>query len=218
MRTLNAERLETYLAHWMRNPSRPKNHEERDYLGMSGIAGCPYQQYLRLVDPPKPNDRMRWYAWTGYTHEAAIIELIEGAGIEGAKQGEQDIIADFDDRFRGHIDYCVGRTVIDVKSVYYKKLVNVAYDGPPFENVAQMQMYMAHGNFANGILIYVARDVPHWEWEAMRYDKARFGAFHVVDVPRDQVLIDKLNTKAKMILDGVDQRVPPRCDCGRCWG
>lgn len=215
--------------------------DRRGYLGMSGIGGCPRQQYFSVVNPEEADDRLQWYGWTGYTHEAAIKNLLgqqadavltmifggasmfpeamiklkpKGFNLEASIEGDdstwpRELMADFDSRYRGHVDIVLlDGTLVDVKSVGPEKFVKLKRDGRgQYTHVCQMQAYMEHGPFHRGILLYVARNLPHFSWQL---------PFWCVDVPRDEMLMKRLDEKAKSILAAIDADEPPTCQCRWC--
>jgi len=122
----------------------------------------------------------------------------------------KELVADFDERYRGHTDYELpDGTLVEIKSTRWDKFVEIVHVKPRgnFRHIAQVQAYMRHGNYSHAILIYVARDMPHRDWEF---------PFWCVDVPRDERLMDELDEKAKMILAAIDKGQPPDCTCRYC--
>jgi len=200
---MNTFELKDRLVAALREQSGLEKH--RPYLGMSGIGQCPRKLYLEFVNGrPEPTDQSHWYCWTGYLHEQAIVNLL---GEVPARQME--VVADFDERFRGHVDYPLGELVVDIKSVSWDKYGRVRANGTALaEHIKQMQMYMRHGGFARAALVYIARDVPHKEWAGL--------PLWVYEVEYLPDLADELDAKARAILAAVDAGRPPRCECGWC--
>ena len=196
--------LKANLCYALREQSGLEQH--RPYLGMSGIAQCPRKLYYEFLGGRKPpTDQQHWYCWTGYMHEAAVVRLI--AGDAEARQAE--IVAAFDDRFRGHVDHVFNDQVIEVKSVYWGKFCDIRASGhPQREHDYQVQMYLRHGGFEKAQVVYVARDVPHREFDGP--------PFWVFEVEPDEPLANRLDQKARDILAAIDQRVPPACECSWC--
>lgn len=179
--------------------------QHRPYLGMSGISQCPRKLYLEFVSGRRPpTDQQHWYCWTGYLHEAAILHLL------GVKPGAQvEVVAAFDARFRGHVDWSVGSDVIEIKSVTWNKFNTIKINNrPQSEHNQQVQMYLRHGNWRGAQIIYIARDVPHREFDG--------APFWVFEVRPDDTLADRLDQKARNILAAIDAQQPPRCECGYC--
>jgi len=177
----------------------------RDYLGMSGVGECPRAWYWRTVEPV-PCRWEIWCAWTGYMHEARILELFEAGPMR------REVVAEFDKRYRGHTDHEISDgTLIEIKSVSWAKYLRLFQARGDKRNRAQCQAYMRHGKFPHAILIYVARDIP---WEAFSGDVPL--PFFTVDVWRDEAWMDELDNKARRLLACIDSQTPPPCTCGRC--
>jgi hypothetical protein len=190
-------------------------HQEwRGYVGMSGIGGCPRDLYWRAIDPILASDQLHWYGWSGYLHEAALKNLL-GAHREailtflsGSLPVGRELIADFDPRYRGHTDHeAPDGTLIEYKSTGWNKFLKIQQRGAGLRHIAQVQAYMRHGNYPNAIIVYVARDVPHREWQI---------PFWCLDVERDERMMDELDEKARMVLAAVDVGIPPECTCNYC--
>lgn len=197
--------LKNQLCDALREKSGLEHH--RPYLGMSGIGQCPRKLYFEFVNGRRPpTDQQHWYCWTGYVHEAAIVDLLAGE----KKLAEQiEVIAAFDSRFRGHVDYVIDGQLIEIKSTAWNKFTGIKLDNrPQREHLEQVQMYMRHGGWTHTQIIYVARDVPHREFDGP--------PFWIFDVYPDKQLADKLDQKARDILAAIDRHQPPRCECGYC--
>lgn len=204
---MNSKSLKSVLIDSLKQNSGLEAH--RPYLGMSAIGQCPRKLYFEFLQGRPPvTDRDHWYCWTGYLHESALIHLLDSTGLNSLKQEKKEIIAGFDDRFRGHIDYVLDSDLVEIKSVNYDKFQRMIENGASRPNIEQIQMYLRHGNFSKCHLVYIARDVPHNEWQALP-----IWTFEVLPVPG---LADKLDQKAQRILAAIDQRQPPECECGWC--
>ena len=187
------------------------NAEVRNYLGMSGIGGCPREQYMRMVNPQPPDERLIWYGFVGYAFEDIVCRWL------GGEQDRRTLVANFDSRYRGHTDYSIGNTLVEIKSVSWTKYCRIWSKREPVQyNVDQCQAYMEHGGFEHCVLIYAPRDIPHREWD----NRARFHPplpFWCVDVFSDENRQRYLDSKAMLILCAVDGHdVPPSCTCGWC--
>src|SRR5262245_2638291 len=139
---MEAKELEVKLMQSLRAMSGLEKH--RPYLGMSGISKCSrrlYQEFTQGRLPPR--DRDYYYCWSGYLFERAILDLL------GAKRQEVEVIASWDSRFQGHIDYVLSEqagVLLEIKSITFEKFLRLQESGRPDEaNVAQVQMYMRHG-------------------------------------------------------------------------
>lgn len=180
----------------------------RPYLGMSGISQCPRKLYFDFVDGREAaNDQQHWYCWTGYLHEGAVVALLADLG---AERKQTEVIAAFDSRFRGHIDYLFSaQEIIEIKSVTWDKFCKVqAEDRAEYGHEAQVQMYLRHGGWQRAKIIYIARDVPHREFRGM--------PLWVIDTEPKPGLADKLDAKAKAVLAAIDSKTAPACECGWC--
>jgi len=180
--------------------------QRREYLGMSAIGRCPralYQQYVN--GRSQMTIRHHYFCWVGYLFEDALAglfgERLQARGVE--------VVADFDDRFRGHVDFVtVESDPVEVKSVSWHKFKAVRSGGPTPPHWSQMQMYLHHGGWARGFIVYVARDAL---WKELGTLPLR-----VFEVRPSQPLVEQLNDKARRVLAAVDAGRPPVCECGYC--
>lgn len=174
---------------------------DRKYLGMSQIGRCPvviYRNWFTGVDGSNFFHRM---AYTGYMHELDVLTRLREIGV--ARLDRREMVADFDDRFRGHID---GVTewgdLLEIKSVSAHKYEMVCYHNRALhEHNDQVQMYMLYGGFRYAWFIYVNRE--SFEHKVIR-------------VPFFRDVAAKLVEKAKRVLAAIDSGVEPECECGRC--
>jgi len=189
----------------------------RNYVGMSGIGGCLFDLYMRAEHNIRPDDRLKWYGLTGQLHEAAVKRLL---GLDadamrtflGYPTTDHEIIADFDDRYRGHYDAVLPYgTLIEIKSTNAHKFKRIRASTPDPKHVAQCQAYMRHGNFDHAILVYICRDLHH-------RDLFRPAPpFWTIDVPRDEGLMEHLDEQAQLVLAALDGDADlPTCTCGYC--
>jgi len=186
--------------------------QRRDYLGMSQIGRCPRELYRLMLEGKGTGteERDHWFCWLGYLYESAIVELLGG---EPMWQGIE-VVAEFDERFRGHVDYQLDRggvlwDLVEIKSTSYARLQSIirAQSPVPF-HVAQVQAYMRHGYWERAFIVYVARDVPGRDWRGMP-----IWVFELGIDPRIGAALDR---KAREVLRAVDEGVAPECTCGRC--
>ncbi len=180
---------------------------QRPYLGMSGIGQCPRKLYFDMIEGRRaPSDQQHWYCWTGYLHEGGVIGLL---GLDAVELRQMEIVAAFDARFRGHVDCPMKDQVVEIKSVNWDKFNRVRETGQAEPNHRdQVQMYLRHGGWESGLVVYVARDVPYREFDGP--------PLWVVEIEPDPVLADRLDEKAQRILAAVDARESPVCECGWC--
>lgn len=212
---MNAMTLKADLCRALREKSGLEAH--RPYLGMSGIGGCPRKLYFDFVEQREvAGDQQHWYCWTGYLHEGAVVELL-GSVVSNPNQEEEgvkpwrrqvEVVAGFDQRFRGHVDYIIGEFVVEVKSVGWEKFCRIKEDGQAqYEHRAQMAMYLRHGGWQRGYIVYIARDVPHREFEP---------PFWVFELEWDEGLMERMDRKARDVLAAIDRKEPPACTCSYC--
>lgn len=177
--------------------------EDRRYLGMSRIADCPRALYnAMLYGAPPPAPATRRYCHEGLLHEADILERLQAAVGEDLHDIQRELIAPFDDRFRGHIDGAIADTLIEIKSVSdLDKLRQVQDYGALDRHTWQVQAYMAYSDYRRAYVIYKARAT---------------GSLWIVSLYPDPQLAPRIESKARMILDAVDSETPPNCTCGRC--
>lgn len=213
---MNSTNLMNQMIDRFRDELTP-HRDHRGYVGMSGIGGCLYDLYMRAKHNIPSDDRLRWYGWMGQVHEAAVKRLL---GLEADAMGtflgrpnpEHELIADFDDRYRGHYDAKMpDGTLVEIKSVNWRKFQQVCQRGAFDKHVAQVQAYMAHGGFDHCVIVYVCRDVPH---------RALFSPtppLWTVDVELDAGFACALDEGAIGVLLALDGDIdPPLCTCGYC--
>lgn len=204
---MNAPELKKILCDRLRQQAGLDEH--RPYLGMSSIAECSQKQYDRFVSGRSELiDQMYWYCWTGYMHEARIISLLPAHSMD-IESAQTEVVAGFDARFRGHVDYLLGDDLVEIKSVSWEKFNKIINKGwPAFNHMAQVQMYMRHGGWRKAFIVYVCRDVPHKEFNGL--------PLWVFEVKPNENLAGQLDRKAKVILASIDAGQRPECDCGWC--
>jgi hypothetical protein len=183
------------------------DHEERDYLGMSGVGQCPLKLYNDLVHGrSEPSDWANLLFHEGYVHEEDIIARLGQAGHHVAGR-QRELVAAFDSRVRGHIDGEITldgeRVLLEIKSVNPEGFRDVI-DGGAFDNHrAQVQAYMRFGGWKRCLVIYKNREN---------------GQLWIVSEGYDAAEGSRIERKLKMILEAVDNRQLPECTCGQCWG
>jgi len=183
---------------------------QRQYLGMSQIGRCPQLQYQWFMDSKGPvSDRMYLNAISGYMYEAKVRELLITAGVVVRNQysqgpvGECELVAPFDERFRGHTD---GETrdgdLLEIKS-FDREGFDDLIDGQRLPDVYfdQVQAYLRYGRYDRALVIAVQRGALD---------------FWTLSVRRSDLVGARVEEKAKRILAAIDRREPPPCECGRC--
>lgn len=185
--------------------------EQRTYLGMSSIGYCPRKIYFDLTRGRSFDDRDARMCYVGYLFERDLRERLITVGVlnhygplnDPKNPVGKELIAPFDNRFRGHTDGELdGETLLEIKSVSLRRFEEVDYNGVCInEHYAQVQCYMRYGHYAHTVLIYVCRD----SFQHMLFDiPYRFADGEVYE------------GKAKRILAALDRREAPRCTCQRC--
>jgi hypothetical protein len=198
---MDAKLLKEMLAVWSEQHC---GHEDRSaYLGMSGIARCPRVLYYGMTIPGRPplgDTALRLLA--GNEWERLIIARLTAMQVLDTDRS-LEVVARFDSRFRGHLDAVIkDGTLLEIKSTVQEDLERIVTQrSPKSHHLKQVSMYLEHGNFARGIILYVARDTGH---------------LFALNVPRIENLIQQLNDKARRVLAAVDACVPPACECGQC--
>jgi hypothetical protein len=130
-----------------------------------------------------------------------VIERIREIGVE-VTNAQRELMAPFDERFRGHIDGEIEGDLLEIKSVDDLRFGHVMNLGRPFEeHVDQVQMYMRYGGYERALLVYKCRNT---------------GDVLVKELARDERLGLALEEKAHLILAAVDAGEPPACTCGYC--
>jgi hypothetical protein len=175
--------------------------EDRRYLGMSMIGKCPRFLYDMMVNGrSSPNLQTKRYCHEGYVHEADILERMCLAGLDVRDHGKE-LVAPFDERFRGHIDGRLDDWLIEIKSVDDNRFSQVIQRGAFFEHMDQCQMYMRYGGFQQSLIIYKCRNT---------------GELYFYTLRRSEEHGQRLEQKAKDVLAAVDGQKPPVCGCGHC--
>jgi hypothetical protein len=176
--------------------------QNRQYLGMSQIGKCPrllYEQWFAGADGSDFSHRM---AYTGYLHEWDVLNRLREMGL--AKLDRREVVADFDDRLRGHTD---GLTewgdLLEIKSVSSHKFELVTYHARALhEHIGQVQLYMLYGGWRFTWFVYVNRETFEHK---------------VIRVPFSRTIADQQVEKARFVLAKIDEHTnPPECVCGRC--
>jgi hypothetical protein len=175
---------------------------QRNYLGMSGIGKCPRQLYDNFIQPSKPTDEMYRNCYLGYLWEDEAKDILEGAGIYKT-DSERELVAPFDKRFKGHTD---GETpegnLLEIKSVTAYSMERLKREARvKREHFYQVQTYMRYGDYAQALVAYVSRDPME---------------FHFISVPRVAATGEQMERKAKVVLQAIDLKERPACECGRC--
>lgn len=194
---MNTQQIENIINQYIHEHSN--FDEKRDYLGISQVAGCPRRAYNNYMNGMEVNEQTFRMSFAGYDQEHSIRAML-GSWV-GAENME--VIAPFDNRLRGHID---GRlddgSLLEIKSVTVKKFEKVRETRRALnEHFNQCQLYMRYGNFPGAFIIYRCRET---------YEHL------IIHVNYSKPTADKLEEKAKQILQAIDAKQPPACECGYC--
>lgn len=174
--------------------------EDRDYLGMSRIWECPRRLYRALVrGRRRPGPQGLRYCHEGMLHEKDVVERLVSAGVE-VVNCQRELVAEWDVRFKGHIDGEIEGELLEIKSVSERRFEEVR-NRPDGRHLDQCQMYMLFGGYEKGMIVYKCREN---------------GLMWVVPVTRKEDVGERLVRKARMVLEAVDVGEAPECSCGRC--
>ena len=208
---MNARQLQHDLTDFF--AGRSGHDPERDYLGMSQIAK-PEEELLAMLKGKRwqPSRETHLKLRLGHLHEAEIKAALEHISWHELKEEwsyfgkELEVVADFDPRFRGHIDGMFitaekEHVLCEIKSIggSYAKgwpLDDIALnDDPPSvalprKDFAQVQAYMRHGGYERCLMIYVCRSR---------------GLIWTCEVRPDAAMQDRLDAKAKRVLARFDE-------------
>lgn len=176
--------------------------DPRDYLGMSKIGDCARQLYLDLTNGRmQPQGLALARCHEGMLHQRDVIERLERSGIPVLER-DRELVAPFDERFKGHIDGEVDGDLLEIKSLEtLDDLAEVRAHGPRERDQAQVQAYMRYGDYHRALIVYKVRSN---------------GALWVVYVNRRDALGKRLERKARDVLEALDRGLPPACTCGYC--
>lgn len=169
----------------------------RTYLGMSQIHRSEDQLLAILQGNPwKPRRDHEIRFRLGFVFEDEVMRRLWEKGMLPAEVWENDfnneVVATFDERFRGHIDgYLCDGSLLEIKSTVQDDLVRIINGkGIPPRHFEQVQMYLHHGGFERASVIYIARDSGQTYVKVLRPVKPA---------------IRNLNAKAQRVLKRFDQ-------------
>lgn len=196
---MNATQIQRWLKEQIEIHSGLDQH--RDYFGISKIGDCPHHAVIEYLKGMQISEEAHRMCFAGYEHERSILELLAWAGC--AKLLTVEVIAPFDQRFRGHIDsLTISDDLLEIKSVSTQKFQQVIEASKPLKKHAmQVQLYMRYGHWRQAFVVYRNREtyehyvcrVPYFEESARRYEE-----------------------KAIRILACIDRGEIPPCECGWC--
>jgi hypothetical protein len=178
---------------------------DRKYLGMSGISKCALRLYRECVLGRRAeiNDQTARRCYRGYLFEEDAHKRLAAARIY-RPGSEKEILADWDNRFRGHTD---GDTpdgdLLEIKSINSEDFARVIHTHRPVPaHFDQVQMYLRYGGYKHALIVYINTE-----------SFSEFFAEVNPDRSRQEILI----SKARSILAALDGGPEPLCSCGRCF-
>jgi hypothetical protein len=196
---IKPKELEDRIMGYLRKKSGLNQH--RHYLGMSQISKCPQVVVGELANGVDVSDFHHRMAYTGYMHELDVLQRLREMNV--AVLDRREVVAEFDDRLRGHIDGLTAwGDLLEIKSVSTHKYELVVYHGRALhEHAEQVQLYMRYGGWQYTWIIYVNRETFE---------------HRVVRVAYNPKQADLLEDKARRILAAIDGKGEPDCECGKC--
>lgn len=172
-------------------------HEQRFYLGMSQISRpeeALVQEMLTGTPTPGTDDRLRLAM--GYHFERLMLERLHAMHLLRTAP-RRELVAAFDERFRGHIDgeFSDG-SLLEIKSITEQKRQHIRDTRKlPAYHFQQVQLYLHHGGYDRAHVVYVARDSGQVLVKTL---------YAVPDVARE------LNDKARRVLARYDEALADR--------
>jgi hypothetical protein len=175
--------------------------QHRDYLGISKISDCPRRAFREYHDGPILTPESHVMCYAGYQHEREIMDILINTGIAVAINKE--VISPFDNRLRGHIDGLArDGSLLEIKSVNTRKFEKLLETGRAlFPHYVQVQLYMRYGHFARTLVVYRNRETYGHIVMSVRYVPER---------------AEEFETKAKLLLQAIDENKLPACECRHC--
>lgn len=174
----------------------------RNYLGMSQIADCPTQLYLRYLQGMKLDDGGHRNAYRGYMIEGEMKKILTRIGVM-KERSERSLVAHWDARYQGHTD---GETLegrlLEIKSLAKHKYEQVRESKKLLtKHYFQIQTYMKHGQYMGCDAVLICPET----FEIM-----------VLPVQPNYKVQNDLDSKARDVLMHIDAGKLPACQCGRC--
>src|SRR5687767_13588039 len=147
------------------NPLVPINNYIRDnsgydthrqYLGMSGINGCPRILYTNFLTGTTPSEISFRNAYRGYMFEREVKKILTAVGLF-VPGSEKTLNAPWDKRFEGHTDgEDPDGDLVELKSVNSKAFAEIKESGKlRHREYWQVQSYMLYGPYAKGTTYFI---------------------------------------------------------------
>ena len=202
MNTITPLDLEEHIQRYMAVNSGFEH--TRPYLSISHVAGCPHRAAREFRDGFEENPEVLRMCYAGYDQERSVRSILLALGVLQSFEVTH-VVAPFDKRLQGHPDgITTDGQVIEIKSVSRKKFERIQNDGRAlFEHFAQVQLYLRYANLLSALIIYRCRET---------YEHSVF------EISYNPTQADKLEEKAKRILQALDASTLPACECGKCKG
>lgn len=195
--TKPANDLRKQLLNWTLTHS---GAEFRDYLGMSRIAECPRLLYDELLYGRDWSTAAHLLCYQGYLHERDVLARLQA--MNGHQLGPGRQFSDFGGRFRGHSDAEWDGDLLEIKSTVSQDLDRIRENKHlSVRHFWQIQTYMHYGRYARALVVYVARDT---------------GYLYVAQIRYLEHIAERARLKASVILEAIDHKEPPDCECGHC--
>ena len=178
--------------------------QHRDYLGISKIADCPRRAFREYHNGPSLTPESHVMCYAGYEQERLVMEILERSGIARPPESiNREVTSPFDNRLRGHIDgVAVDGSLLEIKSVNSRKFEKLFETGRAlFPHYVQVQLYMRYGYFARALVVYRNRETYGHIVMSVRYVPER---------------AEEFETKAKLLLQAIDENKLPACECRHC--
>lgn len=183
-----------------------EGNDGRQYLGMSQLGKCPRRIFFDLVKGRQamgPEQLRRCHE--GLVHQADVIARIEVEGVKVINR-DRELVGPWNGRFSrqllGHIDGEIDGDLLEIKTLEtWENLERIRSEGPRERDRAQCQAYMRYGGYYRALIVYKVRaDGSTW----------------VCWLNRSEGTGERLERKAEMVLQAIDDGEPPACECGRC--
>jgi len=169
-------------------------HQNREYIGLSGIGDCEQVIYDRVRRPEKPSVDEHLKFKVGYEFEALVIERLKALRV----YQPSEVISLYDGLVQGHTDGRINADVLEIKSVPSQRFLPV--DGKlPHRVFWQIQAYMHFLQRRWCQVIYIARDT---------------GQICTVGIRYREEIGQEIEVKAGRLVRAVLNYDRPGCTCG----
>ena len=198
---MNAAILRHALEDWTRANS---GWGMRPYLGMSQLDRCPALVYDQMTGNGHETGVLQAMAF--YDSQVHKRDLIARLNAVGMYAPIEEIVAPWDDRFRGHPDGQVvtqsSRAVLQIHTMVGDKFEELREHGYPRQaHYYQVQLYMLYGGLGEACILYKCRET---------------GRVWPIAVVAQRSVQEDLEGRARRLLAAVDANRKPTCVCGRC--